>query len=166
MKDPGKYRSRQQLIGERGERLFALWATQNGLSPNKVEADYGVDYFCQILKPSADKLEMVLGAILAVQVKSIDGHSRPRARLDKTDAANLLRQTHPTVLIAIDVREGTIRYRFIDEAFIDVLGKFLQSANATLSLRADLDFYPAASFRESLVPRKPWFQTTSPHASD
>src|SRR4051794_34703431 len=121
MKQLGKYRSRQQSIGERGERLFALWATQNGLSPNKVEADYGVDYFCQILNPSADHSELVLGSILAVQVKSTDGQSRPRVRLDKTDAANLLRQTHPTALIAIDLHAGTIRYRFIDEGFIDVL---------------------------------------------
>ena len=71
----GKYRSLGQRIGGKGEKLFALWSEDRGLSCTKAGDDYGVDFWGQVLRPVAKRsLEEATGAILAVQVR------QPRAR--------------------------------------------------------------------------------------
>jgi hypothetical protein len=130
----GKRRSPGQCIGEKGEALFAAWAIDHHLSPNKVAQDYGVDYFCQIMRSvGAQKMEESTGAILAVQVRSTQGRTRPRVSLTRRDAADLLRQTHPTCLVAVNAHTGTIHFLFRDEPFIARLQDFLAGARESIS---------------------------------
>jgi hypothetical protein len=130
----GKRRSLGQRIGEKGEALFAVWATDHHLSPNKVAHDYGVDYFCQIMRPAGTEyVEESTGAILAVQVRSTQGRSRPRVFLTRTDAVDLLRQTHPTCLVAIHAPTPSVHFLFRDESMVAKLQDFLASDRETLS---------------------------------
>jgi hypothetical protein len=130
----GKRRSQGQRIGEKGEALFAGWAVDHHLSPNKVTQDYGVDYFCQIMRSvGTKKMEESTGTVLVVQVRSTQGRTRPRVSLTRTDATDLLRQTHPTCLVAVHAHAGTIHFLFRDEPFIARLQNFLASKRESIS---------------------------------
>jgi Domain of unknown function (DUF4365) len=136
--DRGKRRSLGQRIGTKGEKRFALWATDRRLSTNKVDDDYGVDFLCQILRSvGKNRSEEATGALLAVQVKATDGRTRPRVTLDRQDAVNLLRQTQTTALVAVGPEEPYVHFLFLDQAFIDRLSLFLASPNSTASVRLD-----------------------------
>jgi hypothetical protein len=134
--DRGKRRALSQRIGTKGEHFFAQWAVDRHLSPNKVDNDYGIDYFSQILTPVENSTsEEASGTIFATQIKTTTGKSRPRVTLYREDATNLLLQAHVTALIAVGV--DAIRYLFLNEAFIDHLSEFLMSGNRSLSIRFD-----------------------------
>src|ERR1017187_573777 len=134
----GKRRAHGQRIGVKGEHLFAAWATDRGLAPNKVGEDYGVDYFCQVLRRAGLKSEEPNGSILAVQVRTTEGHTRPRVKLNREDAVSLLKQNHAACLVAIQPDlPNPARYLFIEETFIDRLAAFLGSSNKTFSIRLD-----------------------------
>lgn len=136
--DSGKRRSRGQRIGRKGEGIFIEWATDRCLSSNKVDEDYGVDFFCQVLRSGERHgSEETTGAILAVQVRATEGESHPRVKLDRCDAGDLLRQTHATCLVGIHVKNRAVRFRFIEEKFINELYAFLASPNRTSSVRLD-----------------------------
>jgi len=149
--DRGKYRSLAQRIGSKGEKLFALWSEDRGLSSTKVDADYGADFWCQVLRPVGNRLaEEATGAIVAVQVKATEGTRRPRVKLDRVDAENLLRQTHATMLIAVQPAVSSVHFAFIDEALIDRLNHFLASEARTHSIRLDELKTDGAEFDRSL----------------
>ncbi|MCE5306811.1 MAG: DUF4365 domain-containing protein [Acidobacteriales bacterium] len=136
--DRGKYRSLAQRIGRKGEKLFAFWSEDRGLSCTKPDDDYGVDFWCQVLRPVGKRsLEEATGAILAVQVKATEGKARPRVNLDRHDAINLLRQTHATALVAVHPTANAVHFAFIDETMIDRLNQFLASEAKTHSIRLD-----------------------------
>lgn len=138
MVDRGKYRSRAQRIGSNGEKLFVLWSQDRSLSCTKPDDDYGIDFWCQVLRPVGKRsLEETTGAIAAVQVKATEGKVRPRITLDRHDAVNLLRQTHATVLVAVHPKAQVVHFAFINEAMIDRLNQFLASDAKTHSIRLD-----------------------------
>lgn len=132
----GKRRSRAQRIGIKGEAFFLGWATDHGMSANKVGEDYGVDFFCQLLRPVGKHgSEEATGAVIAVQVRATEGTTRPRIKLDRVDAVNLLRQYNTTCLIAVQVKDSTVSFKFLDEDFISALNNFLSSSKATFSIQ-------------------------------
>jgi len=132
----GKRRSVSQKIGTKGESLFAAWAVDRGLQAQKVADDYGLDFLCQVFRPTSSRgVEEATGAILAVMVRSTDGDSRPRIKLTSRDAENLIRQSSPACVIAIHPSTAEFRFLFADEALIRRLQKFLTSQNQTLTIR-------------------------------
>jgi hypothetical protein len=88
MRDRGKRRSRSQRIGKAGELLFAIWANENGLLPQKVGDDYGVDFFAQISTPISRGHEDITGRVLAAHVRSVEKAARKRIRLTREDVVN------------------------------------------------------------------------------
>jgi hypothetical protein len=150
--DRGKRRSLAQRIGNKGEKHFALWATDRGLSPNKVEDDYGVDYLCQVLRPvRKSSSEEAAGTVFAAQVKATNGKKRPRVTLNREDAVNLLRQANATALIAVGPEEPYVRFLFLDETFIDRLREFLTCANRSISIRLEEMNSDVAEFDQKLA---------------
>ncbi len=122
------------------------------MASTKVDADYGVDFWCQVLRPVGKKaIEEATGAILAVQVKATEGGARPRVKLERDDAANLLRQTHATVLVAVRPTVNTVHFAFIDEALIDRMNRFLASHAKTHSIRLDELKADVTEFDHSLL---------------
>src|SRR5580693_5560368 len=90
--DRGKRLSRSNVIGKQGELAFAQWALDHNLSANKAETDVGVDYFCQVLSPVTGSESMEgAGPILGAQVKTVDDEEKPRLKLNRIDATDLLR---------------------------------------------------------------------------
>lgn len=150
--DRGKRRSLAQRIGRKGEGLFSAWAVDHHLSPTKTEEDLGVDFFCQVLRPThSGKPEDVTGAVLAVHVRATEGDSRPRILLDRTDAANILQHTHPACLIGVNAKTRQIVFLFVEEEFIDRLQHFLNSQHQTLSIRLDEMELDSAAFDSKLM---------------
>jgi hypothetical protein len=150
--DHGKKRSLAQRIGSKGEKLFDFWSEDRGLASTKVTADYGVDFWCQVLSRAGKTgIEEATGAILAVQVRATEGQTRPRVKLFREDAVNLLRQTHATALVAVQPTANTVHFRFLDETFIDRLSGFLASTAETHSIRLDELQSDVAEFDRSLL---------------
>ena len=82
---------------------------------------------------------------MAVHVRATEGDARPRIRLDRTDASNMLQHTHPACLIGVHAKTGEIGSVFVEERFIDRLRQFLDSQHRTLSIRLDeMELDPAA----------------------
>jgi hypothetical protein len=133
----GKRRSRAQLIGQSGERMFSLWASSRNLVANKVDDDFGIDFYCQVFKPITKKTDEALGSILAAQVRATKGRARPRIVLSREDADNLLRQTHPCCLFAVNLASEVVSHQFINETFVRELVCFLASGRATFSISVD-----------------------------
>jgi hypothetical protein len=117
-----------------------------------VDADYGVDFWCQVLRPTGKRAtEETTGAILAVQVKATEGKARPRVKLDRRDAVDLLRQTHATALIAVRPEIHSVHFVFMDEPLIDRLSHFLASDAKTHSIRLDELTTSVAEFDRRLL---------------
>lgn len=131
----GKRKSKAQRIGRKGEHIFAAWAEDRLLSANKVEADYGIDFFCQLFRRVTKVAEEATGKTLGVQVKSTEGKSRPRVIIDRKDAVDLLKQDMPTALIGVHVERGSVHFKFLGKEFIDQLNQFLASEDQTLSIQ-------------------------------
>jgi hypothetical protein len=137
----GKRRSLSQKIGDKAEHLFGAWATDRGLNATLVRKDYGVDFICQVLqKISGSRSEEVQGAVLTIQVRATEGESRPRISLNREDAENLLRQTSPACVIALNPSTGPVAFRFVDETFSKKLEAFLESTQGSVAIRLrDMD---------------------------
>lgn len=132
-KREGKSRSQSQKIGEEGESMFALWATRLGMSANKAERDYGIDYFCGMLDPVGPH-EIITGEAFAVQVRAVGGVLK-RLRLDRADAANALQHQGPFFLAGVETTANRVYYRFMDRKFMAELHNFLRSpVKKTLSI--------------------------------
>ncbi len=150
--DRCKRRSLAQRIGKKGEGLFSTWAVDHHLSPNKTEEDLGVDFFCQVLRPThSGKSEDVTGAVLAVHVRATEGDSRPRILLNRIDATNILQHTHPACLIVVHAKTCQIGFLFVEEGFINRLRQFLDSQHRTLSIRLDKTERDSATFDSKLM---------------
>src|SRR5713226_8191770 len=111
MRDRGKRRTVQRVIGGKGEALFQAWAHDRSLEPNRTEGDFGVDVYCQVFARLEDHKDEATGAVLAAQVRSTGRTERRRATLDRVDAETLLRHKCPACVIGVDVSSGEIRYR-------------------------------------------------------
>lgn len=155
-KNRAKRRSLSQRIGEKGESLFATWALDNSLVPQKLEKDYGIDFFCQVMKPISGSSEELTGAILAVQVRSVMGKARRRVKVDRTDVESALRLSVPYCLIGVDVDAPKIYHLFLDETLIREFHPFLESCQKTMSLRLVRFNSTEAEFKGSL------FRMTAP----
>lgn len=147
----GKRRTRSQRIGEKGEALYRAWAVDNGLTSQKIEQDYGVDFFSQIFRPVDSSIEEVTGSVLAVQVRSVEGIRRKRVKLDRTDAENALRLRIPYCLVAIDVVEDKVYHRFLDEGFLLDLDEFLHSSRQNLTMGLNSFAHGSDRFRTDLA---------------
>jgi hypothetical protein len=133
--DRGKRRSLSQRVGKEGEALFVRWAVRRGLTANPTTDDFGIDFFCQVLKPvDAMASEESTGRIVGVQVKASESDPDFRIRLDRVDGADLLNQTQATCLVGICLVDNLVRFRFIDPQLIDSLLEFLASAEQTWSM--------------------------------
>lgn len=151
MERSAKRRTRSQRIGEKGEALYRAWAIDVGLTSQKVEQDYGVDFFSQVLKDIGKGIEEVTGMVLAVQVRSVEGNTRKRIKLDRADAENAVRLNIPYCLVAIDVSHGTIHHRFLDETFLRELHEFLCSDHQYLTIRVSSFVSGNDKFRTDLA---------------
>jgi hypothetical protein len=159
-KDRAKRRSLSQRIGRKGESLFTTWAIDRHLSPNRAEEDLGVDFFCQVLRASAAGVsEDVTGGVLAVHVRATEGDSRPRIRLDRIDAIDMLEHNYPACLIGLRVSPPKIGFLFLQEPLIARLQDFLHSTRSSLSIRlAEFGTDPAVFDRELPAHVQPGFQ--------
>lgn len=146
----GKRRSKSQRIGEKGEALYKAWAVDNGLTAQKVDDDYGVDFFSQTFKPIRGGSEEITGSVIAVQVRSVEGKQRKRIKLDRSDAENALRLSIPYCLIAIDISEKKVYHRFLDEGFLIELDTFLRSPRQSLSMGLSSLKYGSDKFQADL----------------
>jgi len=149
-KTRSKLRTVGQLIGEQGENLFRVWATDNHLVPQKVERDYGIDFFCQVMEPTDIETEESTGLLIGVQVRSVAGKSRPRVALDKTDAVSALRLSIPYCLVAVDTVKRQTYYRFLDEDLLREFHSFIESGAKTKSFRLSGFETGVKSFADSL----------------
>lgn len=150
MTNRGKRRTLSQRIGEKGEALYRSWAVDNCLTSQKVEQDYGIDFFSQILKPIGRDLEEITGGVLAVQVKSVEGMRRKRIKIFKTDAENAMRLQVPFCLVAIDISEKKVYHRFLNEDFFNDLIKFVHSENQSLTIGINSFSHGSENFQTDL----------------
>jgi hypothetical protein len=130
----GKRRSYSQRIGETGEDIFRLWATKNGLIAQKVERDYGIDFYCQTTSPINRRTDEVTGGVLAAQVRSVAGGRRPRVKLRRKDVQNALRVEVPFCLFAVDAHAEEVSFLFLERAHTKHFHEFLQTRDQTTSI--------------------------------
>lgn len=149
-KTRSKLRTVGQLIGEKGEALFRVWATDSHLVPQKVERDYGIDFFCQVMEPVDMETEESTGLLIGVQVRSVAGKSRPRVVFDKADAVSALRLSIPYCLVAVDTERQQIYYKFLDERLLREFHSFIDSDAKTKSYRLSSFNTGAEGFTDSL----------------
>lgn len=129
-------RSRPQRLGPVGEAAFRLFCANNLLTANKVEEDFGIDFFCQVDKaPSFSATGQIGGVVVAASVRGSTGRDA-RIRLTRDDASVLLRAQFPVVVALIDERDRmrpVVYHRFLDAAFALDLLAFLDSSRTTVS---------------------------------
>lgn len=66
----GKKITVSQKIGDLGEVIFEKFAIENGLIPNKVKRDYGIDFVCQPTERSSSVgINRVKSSLLGVNVR-------------------------------------------------------------------------------------------------
>ncbi len=127
MADRAKRRSVSQKVGRVGQQIFERWATENGLTANESEEDFGIDYFCQQLKPISRRVEEITGVLLSVQVRATSRPSRPGVVVSREDVETALRVRTPFCLVAISLDPEQIWFRFLDEALLEEWTSFLKS---------------------------------------
>jgi hypothetical protein len=126
--DRGKRLARSNVIGKQGELTFEQWAMNHQLSANKAEIDVGLDFFCQVMSPVPGSASIEgAGPILGAQVKTVDDEDKPRLKLNRIDATDLLRQTQATCLFGIRLSDNSIHFQFLTKEFIDQLLGFLKT---------------------------------------
>jgi hypothetical protein len=131
----GKRLSRSNVIGRQGEIAFEAWALDHHLSPNKAGTDLGVDFFCQVMAPLAGSKSIEgAGHVLGAQVKTVGDEEKPRLRLDRIDATDLLRQTQATCLFGLRLSDTNVRFQFLTKEFMDRLLDFLDTDHEHLSI--------------------------------
>jgi hypothetical protein len=74
------------------------------------------------------------GPVLGAQVKTVDDEEKPRLKLNRIDATDLLRQTQATCLFGIRLSDKSIHFQFLTKEFIDQLLSFLQTAGDEFSI--------------------------------
>ena len=133
--DRGKRLSRSNVIGKQGELAFAQWALDHHLSANKAETDVGVDFFSQVMSPVVGSESMEgAGPILGAQVKTVEDEQKPRLKLDRIDAIDLLRQTQATCLFGLRLSDKSVRFQFLTKEFMDRLLAFLETQDHQFSI--------------------------------
>lgn len=131
----GKRLSRSNVIGKQGELAFQAWALDHHLSPNKAETDIGLDFFCQVMAPVAGAASIEgAGPTLGAQVKSFDDDEKPRLKLSRIDATDLLRQTQATCLFGLRLADSSVRFQFLTNEFMDRLLDFLDTDHEHFSI--------------------------------
>jgi hypothetical protein len=150
-KAQGKRQSRSQKIGAIGEAVFQAWALRNGLLPQKVDHDFGVDFYSQVMSPISRTMDETTGAVLAVQVKSAQDDTKKRVSLTRSDVVSALRVQTPYCLIAVDVAESVVRFRFLNEDLIERFSTFLEGSAQRLLLRIDEFGAEEQEFRRQLA---------------
>jgi hypothetical protein len=129
-----KSKTDSQRIGTKGERIFAEWCSDRHLTANKVDEDYGNDYICEILKRVSPKREEPTGSVLVAPVRSVEGKARPRIKLFRSDAGNIVQQQQPACLIGVNTATRGVYYRFVDKEFADELHGFLATGARSWSI--------------------------------
>jgi hypothetical protein len=77
--------------------------------------------------------EESIGRVLGVQVKAAEADLSHTVILDRRDAVDLLRQAQATCIVGVDLQNGEVRFRFIDQPEIDSLFEFLNTDAKTMS---------------------------------
>lgn len=142
-----KKRSKSQKIGDIGEDTFRLFARKNGLLPNKVESDYGIDFLCQCVEEHDDGLDIVTPVFVFANVKA-SGKTRTRRKLERDDIENSPQCVNPLFFILVDTLNDKLYYKFFD---LDLLEEFhnaiinnseytLTPSTMTLGKENDIDF--------------------------
>lgn len=149
-KEPGKRRSTANRIGAKGEAMFKAWAVDRGLSANKVDEDFGVDFLCEHLVSEGGGVERATGAVLAAFVRSTKGKSRPRILIDKDDAARLVESDLPACLFGVNTATGDVRFYFRTESALKSLLAFLGGTAASKSFPLERMAADASEFDELL----------------
>ena len=145
-----KRRSLSQRISKKGESLVQIWATDNHLTSVKAVDDYGIDFFCQVMMPISATVEEATGQVLAIQVRSVQGKTRKRIKLDRVDAENALRVQAPFCLLGVDLSSSTVYHRFLDLVFLNELHQFLRSSRSSITFNIKKFFSSQDSFRSHL----------------
>jgi hypothetical protein len=131
MAERAKRRSLSQKLGRTGELIFAKWATEHGFTTNKSEDDFGIDFFCQQLKPLSRRIEEVTGVVFAVQARATSRPARPCVVLERDDVETALRVNAPFCLVAVLLNTEEISFRFLDTALLEEWTSFLKSDKKT-----------------------------------
>lgn len=145
-----KKRSQSQRVGEVGERYFAYFCEKNGLLPNKLESDYGLDFWCQIDTATAlADTGIVPGSGIGFSVRTTIGD---RVKLTRPDTEFLLSAEFPTGLAMIttdrNLTECKLFFTLLDAAFVAKLSAFLTSKKDSISFAAE-NLLPEKDFHET-----------------
>ena len=117
----GKKITRSQKIGDLGESIFETFALKNGLIPNKVKRDYGIDFVCQPTQRSLFAgISQVKSSLLGVNVRS-SSQRRVRVKYSKDDITQILKTDFPVLLALVDVENEVIYHRFLDIDLLEFL---------------------------------------------
>lgn len=157
----GKLRSFAQRVGEAGELAFRNFAHRQGLIPTKVEADYGIDFYCQVdMDPTAARPSPVADTPVTAFVRASQ-KTHGGITLTRADAQNLLRTRTPMFVCLVHQTGEKDRcyIHFVDQTLAQRLTAFLESDRQTHSLRPR-DCHPEAAFRVELA------KATQPGARD
>jgi hypothetical protein len=94
-----------------------------------------VDFFCQVMSPVAGSESIEgAGSVLAAQVKTVDNQEKPRLKLNRIDATDLLRQTHATCLFGLRLSDRKVHFQFLTKDFMDRLLDFLETDHQEFSI--------------------------------
>lgn len=129
-------RSAQQRIGDLGEAAFRVFCSGNGLTANKFDQDYGLDFFCQVDNAVSFMGMGTIGPTMVVASVRSSTRRDARITLDRADVELLLRSTTPALVALLDLRDADrpeVRYRFLDVSFASELLSFIESDRGTVS---------------------------------
>lgn len=128
-----KRRSKGQKIGTSGENAFRTFAQNVHLLPTKVSDDFGIDFICQVESDSND-ISDIQGDVVGVAVRTT-AQTRPRSKLNRSDAGNLLSCRFPVCVVLIHLGDlNHIYFRFIEGAFAAQLAQCLESSSNEITL--------------------------------
>lgn len=144
-----KKRSLSQRIGEKGENLVRVWATDNYLSASKFDNDYGIDFTFQHFKEHG-KHQIATGVLFFGQCKATEDKNKKHVLLEKADAYLYLSMKVPLCILSVDNIDKEIMFRFVDIELIKVLIEFIESENKTLSLNIDKYFFKTDILQEHI----------------
>ena len=144
-----KLRSKAQRVGALGESVFRKVAEGSGLIPNKVEQDYGFDFFCEVEgKVSHSGIAVIKGSVLGVSVRSTQGE-HGRIRLSRKDVERFLNCGFPVLVALVHLRakqKSQVYFRLVDRVFATELARFIESE------RKSITFTPKSFKKASLLP--------------
>ncbi|WP_428503078.1 hypothetical protein [Roseateles sp.] len=132
-----KRRAIAQKIGRQGELIFEQWATEGNFSANKLQDDYGIDYLCQQMLPTANGQEEITGLAALVQVRATTAEKAPRIGFDRVDVETALRQSGVFCAAAVALADKQVHFRFLDLALLETWVEFLRSDRQSISMRLD-----------------------------